>query len=259
MNPSPALLFKTVGLGKESVKLDNNNPTFIRWLQYVKKYRATKDDEFAFVDNQLIKLLNGKLSESELVTLSVSLTKVSGLEDLSSSLIRSLAWMESRHKLFNEAWLKAKESPDKVFKILELEGRVQARDPMFREWLRYSDMYMKETGRSFPVANFLAKPETDHRIAVIFQSLKEVDDLKALAETQQTNLFKNWIKEFTYTPRTLQRTLSAPLIRGGPMFATLEAYTLQFAKHKGSKVLEEVKTLFAADDFMGALLAAEKL
>ncbi|OWZ21443.1 RxLR effector protein [Phytophthora megakarya] len=258
-NQYPTYLFIVARLGETGVRLDDNGPAFIQWLHYVSKYRALKGDEFAFSDVKLLELLEKKMSEAELTKLFVSLTKVPGLENLAQSMIFKWSWSSHRHKLLNEAWLKSKESPANVFEILKLEQRVEVYDVNFLEWMRYTKMYMKETERPFPVANFLLSKTTEQSAAMLFQKLKEIDDLKAFAEKLQIQLFDKWIRQYKLKPTKLEGMIDAPMIRGDPRFAMLEAYTIRFAELHDKTVMEKMKALFANDDFVAALAAAEKV
>ncbi|OWY99962.1 Avirulence (Avh) protein [Phytophthora megakarya] len=228
-------LFIVARLGEAGVKIDDNNPAFIQWLHYVSKYRALKGDELAFSEVKLLEVLEKNMSEAKLF---VSLTKVPGLENLAQSMIFKRSWSSHRHKLLNEAWLKSKESPANLFEILKLEQRVEIYDVNSLEWMRYTRMYMKETECLFPGTNVLSSKTTEQSVAVLFQKHQEVDDLKAFAEKLQNQLFDKWINQYKFKPTKLEVMIDAPMIRSGPRFTTLEAYTIRFAELHEKTVME---------------------
>ncbi|KAG6955186.1 hypothetical protein JG688_00011990 [Phytophthora aleatoria] len=116
---------------------------------------------------------------------------------------------------------------------------------MFVQWLEYIKLYRTKMAFSdSQLVHFLL--DTNHikmsqaSFAVLFQSIKDIPDLKKLAESVQTRVF--------------QRN-----VHTHPKFQTLEAFTVQYAAHYGDKtVLENVKKLFASNDPKAAIAAAMK-
>ncbi|OWZ08315.1 RxLR effector protein [Phytophthora megakarya] len=206
------------------------------------------------------------------MSLFVSLRKIPGVEDLAHSMILELARSDRYKNLLNEAWLKAGENPSEVFKILQLKYFVSAKNPTFVHWMRYTDMYSEKTRHSFPVTSLLTKTFhersttplfyseklEERNIAVLFESLKAFDDVKPFAEKLQLQLFDKWMNELKLKPTVLGDEIEL-FKKDGPIFSTIESYTLHFAEHEGGKALvEKVGSLFAKNDFRSALVAAEK-
>lgn len=106
----------------------------------------------------------------------------------------------------------------------------------------------------------------DVQFGTLFQSIKEVPDLKRLAENMQASLFQKLINEDMMKPKVFADLLVNPygsglqilkLARTNPMFSTLDAYTLQFAAHRGG--MEGVNKLFADNKPEAALAVAMKV
>ncbi|KAG6951305.1 hypothetical protein JG687_00013709 [Phytophthora cactorum] len=226
MNPTDLFLHLRV------VKTDGElqgNPKFIRWLQYAMKYRAKRGGEFRFSDEEIFDLLTKTKPEAELVVLFQSLRQVPGMKTLAENMQAYMVLSSaSSHRLVNEAWLKSRETPQQVFKILRLQHKALDSNPLFIQWLRYIKLYRSLAGsESFSDAqtlNFLLNEKWflfESTLGTLFQSLKAIPDLET--------------------------------------YGNLEAYTMQFAEHKGGReLLEKVKKMFADNDPNAALAAASK-
>ncbi|KAG2789940.1 hypothetical protein PC116_g27638 [Phytophthora cactorum] len=129
-------MFHSLRVVKAGGKL-NRNPEFIQWLQYVMKYRA-KRGEFRFKDDTILDLLRKTKPEAELVTLFQSVRRVADMKIIADNLqVHMVLSSASSHRLVNDAWLKAGESPQQVYKILSLAGDSLDNNPLFIQWLRY--------------------------------------------------------------------------------------------------------------------------
>ncbi|GMF37251.1 unnamed protein product [Phytophthora lilii] len=101
--------------------------------------------------------------------------------------------------LTNKAWLKAKVNPEVVYADLHLGHKLEE-NPKFLQWLRYTVAYRAKMGGSIWFMNeeiygLLAKTTSEADIALLFQSLKQVPDLNALAKALQITQFKKWIAD----------------------------------------------------------------
>ncbi|KAG1696603.1 hypothetical protein DVH05_022601 [Phytophthora capsici] len=140
------------------------------------------------------------------------------------------------------------------------------------QWLRYTKLFRDQTpSHAFSgvqTVKFLQKErplQSDWNFATLFQTLKEVPDLKRQAENMQTYLFRQWVKD-DFNPKVVAQMLAIPipvnvvlLPKSDPRHLAWESFTLYFAKHKGGEaVLKKVKTAFANENPRAALAAAMK-
>ncbi|KAG6945010.1 hypothetical protein JG688_00016789 [Phytophthora aleatoria] len=234
-------LFGGLRLGNGAAKLDDN-PDFVKWFQLVKAYCA-KNGEQAFSDFDIYFLLLKTNSPEQLKTIPESLQKISGLQKISESM---------------KNWLKSLESPEKVFDDLHLaKAKMDAvnDNSVLIQWFRYIEVYRDITKKNVfsdvEILNFLreAKPlQSEWELAALFQSLKEVPDLKSLAGNMQTNLYQKWFS-MKFSPKVVNEWLGVPysvspmlLKKTDPRYQTWEAYTLYYAERSGGKsVMESVK------------------
>ncbi|OWY96336.1 RxLR effector protein [Phytophthora megakarya] len=269
MNPSG--LFAMLNLAHARVKLDNN-ARFIQWFQYVLRYRQ-KELRW-FDDDKIFKLLQKSKSEDDLVTLFHNLRQVPELKNLADKMQRMLWKSPSSHELMSQIWLKTSETPNEVFKILNLKSAtLDVHNKKFLQWLRYTELYRAEKGvNSFSelqTMHFLldAKP-IETQFGTVFQKLKQFPDLEKLAENMQIYLFERSIHVLKYNPKHFGDLLVNPSPwksiltepKNDATFQTLEAYTLKYAKALGGDDAEGiVKTLFAKDEPIAAIEAAMKV
>ncbi|OWY99485.1 RxLR effector protein [Phytophthora megakarya] len=272
MGTNPSELFTRLRLAKDGVKLDDN-PVFIRWLQYVYQYREKSLK--SFYDEEIVDLLRNSKSDDELVTLFHNLRQVPEMKNLADKLQRTLLWISpTSNQMMNEVWLKNKQTPEEVFKILNLrDGPLDVENKVFLDWLRYTEFYRAEKGiNSFSelqTMHYLLEtvPMIEAKYGAVFQTLKEIPELKKLAESMQTSLFQRSTHVLKTDPKKFGNLLASPrewqsildLPKHDPNFQTLEAYTLKYAKDfGGDAVLEKVKRLFARNDLEAAVAAAMK-
>ncbi|POM81355.1 RxLR effector family [Phytophthora palmivora] len=269
MNTEPENIFNKLRFAEANVNL-NNNPAFIQWLQYVLKYRA-KNDNFGFSNDYLFDILRNAKPEAELVTLFQSLRQVPGMkaDTMQKYMILSSA---SSHRLMNDVWLKSRQTPTEVFNILGLRNMKLEGNPLFIQWLRYTKLYQSNAAFSdLQALTFLKeeKPLLGAPLGIILQSMKGIGDIENLAQSMQTQLFRNWINDAHIKPQAFGYLLAIPYhdwryILNLPKFdlryTTLEAYTLQYAADRGGEhVLKEVSSLFANNYPEAALVAAMKV
>ncbi|POM69177.1 Secreted RxLR effector peptide protein [Phytophthora palmivora] len=271
MNTEPENIFNKLRFAEANVNL-NNNPAFIQWLQYVLKYRA-KNDNFGFSNDYLFDILRNAKPEAELVTLFQSLRQVPGMKDLADTMQKYMILSSaSSHRLMNDVWLKSRETPKEVFNILGLRNVELENNPLFIQWLRYTQLYRSNTAFSdLQALTFLKEEQTllGARLGVILQSMKGIPDINHLAQSMQTHLFRIWINDAHIKPQGFGYLLAIPyhdwryilnLPKFDHKYATLEAYTLQYAADRGGEhALNEVRGLFANNHREAALVAAMKV
>ncbi|KAG3234355.1 hypothetical protein PI124_g20590 [Phytophthora idaei] len=179
----PSDLLGTLRLGNGTAKLDDN-PNLVQWFRLVEAYRA-KNGEQAFSNFDMYFLLLKTNSPEQLKTLPESLEKIPGLKKISESM---------------KNWLKSPESPEKVFNDLRLaKANMDAfgDNSMLIQWFRK------------------AKPlQSEWELAALFQSLKEVPDLKSLAGNMQTNLYQKWFS-MKFNPKEVDEWLGILYSSGG--------------------------------------------
>ncbi|OWZ06019.1 RxLR effector protein [Phytophthora megakarya] len=272
LNMNPDEVFTKLHLAEAGVKLDNN-PTFIRWLQYVHQYRKKKLSWFN--DVEIVELLRKSQSDNDLVTLFHNLRQVPGMKNLADELQGFLlSKSPSSNQLMHQVWLNSDEAPEEVFKILKLQGaKLDVDNKFFLDWLRYTELYRAEKGTNtfteLQTMHYVltAKPSTMYEpFGTVFQTLKNFPELKNLAESMQTSLFKKSIQlqvdpkhfgDLLENPATWKSIVARPT--NDATFETLKAYTLKYAQDLGGNdALGKVKALFASNDPEAALAAAMK-
>ncbi|OWZ03247.1 Avirulence (Avh) protein [Phytophthora megakarya] len=116
---NPKKVFKLLRLGESAGKLDDNL-TFFQWLNYVNMYRDKKGEDY-FSDYGLFKLLKDSRPETELLTVLQSMKRIPDMKTRAESMqLYLFEASPSSHKLLNEMWLKSRENPEDVFRILNL-------------------------------------------------------------------------------------------------------------------------------------------
>ncbi|KAG6965467.1 hypothetical protein JG687_00005435 [Phytophthora cactorum] len=227
----PMGIFKRLRVVKTGGKLDGNKE-FILWLLYVNQYRTKRGGRFWFSDDKLFDLLRKTKSEEELVTLFQSLRQYQDIkyitDDMQAYMILSSA---SSHRLVNEAWLKSRETPEKVFNILRLGAEALFSldsSPLFIQWLRYIIMYRAVVGSDS------------------FTDLQTLDFLLERSRLSTTTSFGTLIQSFKDIPDL-------------EIYRNLKAYTMYFAEHRGgADLLDKVNTMFDNNDPYAAITAASK-
>ncbi|KAG6970676.1 hypothetical protein JG687_00002489 [Phytophthora cactorum] len=256
---------------KAGTKLDET-PIFRQWQKYVETYRA-KNAVTSFTDFDMFVLLQKTMPDENMVTLLHSLRKTPVMKDHADNMQRILFMMsKTSHKTMNTVWLQSRETPEEVFKILRLaKAPMGAFDetPELVQWLRYIKMYRDHIKESVfsdaQIVRFLteAKPlRSGWEFATLFQSLKDVPDLKKLAENMQTYQFRDLLR-MKISPEIVTRMLANTDVVRLPKNDhryTWEAYILYYAERRGGEtMLEKVKTFFTNDNPVDALTAVTKL
>ncbi|ETM55641.1 hypothetical protein L914_01172, partial [Phytophthora nicotianae] len=94
----------------------------------------------------------------------------------------------------------SRETPEEVLKILQLKGAIFDDNPLLQQWFRYTEMYRAKMGnKAFTESQILqvlldAQPlAKEEQSGKLFESLKEVPDLKNIAGNLQSYLFQKII------------------------------------------------------------------
>ncbi|OWZ00334.1 RxLR effector protein [Phytophthora megakarya] len=176
----------------------------------------------------------------------------------------------SRHKVMNNFWLKSRDPPEEVFNILRLKDKDFEDNPLL---LRYAKLYgRKVEGTTFSelqAFSFLLNANVDTKLlGVELQTIKQIPDLKKFAQNIQARLFRYNMNNNRVKPDRSGMLLANPrpdwgyifkLPKTDPMYATLNAYTLQYAAERGGHIMfRQVKGLFANNDQDAAITAATK-
>ncbi|OWZ08333.1 RxLR effector protein [Phytophthora megakarya] len=269
---NPDVFFDMLQLSAFGGKLDGS-PLFTQWLKYVSKYRENR----YYDDYQMLDLFRKVMPEESVVALLHSLRQVPGMKNQADTMLRGL-FFESKtsHKVINDVWLDAKVSPEEVFKILQLkEASMTVFDDnaMLFQWIRYFEGYRKSFMKTENLSIFDEKLRmilqknneamNNGDFAALFQVIKEAPQLKRIGTSMQASLFKELLTR-RYDPSSFSSLLSIPyafrLKEDDPIFRTLKAFTLQFAKERGGKTaFTKVKTLFNDGTPNAALAAAGEL
>ncbi|OWZ07909.1 RxLR effector protein [Phytophthora megakarya] len=267
---NPKKAYEMLRLGKDVGKLEDN-PTFVPWLQYIKMYR-NKRGEYYFSDDSLLTLLKETRPEREVVELLQWMKQVPGMKIHAETMqvyLFDYPISTATRKLMNEAWLKARVRPRNVFTVLNRAGKEKNQGII--QWFRYTEMYRAEVkGDSFSEAQALkflsdATFKNGAQIGTLLQVVKEVPDLKSVAERMQSLLFRNFIKGYGENPKDMATLFMLPwnswgsilvMNRGDPIYKAWETYTLQYAASWGGPTLKkQVEQFFAKDNPEAALNA----
>ncbi|OWY99263.1 RxLR effector protein [Phytophthora megakarya] len=250
----------------------NGSPLFTQWLKYVRTFR----EKMYYEDYKMLGLFRKAMPEEHVVTLLGSIRKVSGMKNDADSMLRILSFeSKTSHKVINDVWLNAKVSPDKIFKILQLNrASMTAFDDNTRlfQWIRYFERYRESVMKTDNISISDKKLRmtlqknnvmmNDAQFAALFQVIKETPQLKRIGESMQTSIFKEFLS-MGFDPARFRKLLSIPYVflleEKDPRFRTLKTFTLQFAKERGGNTaFNKVKTLFD-DGKPDALAAAGEL
>ncbi|KAI9988438.1 hypothetical protein PInf_021850 [Phytophthora infestans] len=178
----PKDLFSTLRLGESAAKLDDN-PNLLQWFRFVAPYQ-TKHGEKAILNLDVYYLLLETHSNQELMTLLKSLKKTPGLSKFASNIQESLsgAWVSKtllketssktafevlrlkeagsklddtpvfhqwlNRKTMNDVWLKFREPPEEMFKVLRVAESRARDDSDMIQWLRYTQLFRNRIKKS---------------------------------------------------------------------------------------------------------------
>ncbi|KAH7469321.1 RxLR effector protein [Phytophthora ramorum] len=101
----------------------------------------------------------------------------------------------SSQKLSNTLWLKARENPASVFKILKLgkAGEKLDENPKFLQWLHYVQSFQRQGHfPDYSVYFLLRDHMPEATVATLLQSLKQVPGVELLAKKVQVVQFERW-------------------------------------------------------------------
>lgn len=271
---NPIDIFKGLRAAKTGGKLEGDKG-FLRWLLYVKQYRVKRGGGGWFSDGKLFDLLRKTKPEAELVTLFQSLRGYPNFKDIADKMQSNMILISATsHKLTNEAWLKARETPQQVFDILRLgDETLQSlgSSSLFIHWLRYIKAHRasieSESFSDLDTLRFLQKRKpftNEFKFGNLFQPIKDTPDLDDLLKGMQTHLYRKWMRDHNVDPNELARQLGVPyslnfriIPKRDPRYQNFQAYTMHFAEQRGgAALLEQVKKLFADNEPYAALTAA---
>lgn len=118
-------------------------------------------------------------------------------------------------KLSNKIWISWGKDPDYIFKYLKLIKTGEKIDETKKviQWFRFVKDYRSAKGEGwFPdyrIYTLLLKAAQESNLATLFQSLKQIPDVKSLAETMQKYQFKRWI-DLGNNPVSIVKLLGIP-------------------------------------------------
>ncbi|OWZ15052.1 Avirulence (Avh) protein [Phytophthora megakarya] len=145
------------------------------------------------------------------------------------------------NKLSNKIWAAAGKNPEKLFKYFRLDRAGENIDEKRKiiHWFRFARDYRAAKGihwlPDYKIYSILSGTSEAKR-ALLFQSLKEIPDVKDLATIMQNYQFKLWIDrgEIPGTVATMMRIpKSKPLnTEFNPSYKILEDFTKEFTGKK---------------------------
>ncbi|EEY59959.1 secreted RxLR effector peptide protein, putative [Phytophthora infestans T30-4] len=202
----PEAFFTRIHFSETVGKLDDSTE-FMRWLQYVLKYR-NKMGETSFSDAKFAALLRNAKPDEEVLELLQSLRRVDGMKDLVDRLQTYLFKMyPSIHNMMNEAWLNTRQNPRELFNLVLPPNGFQ--DQYLIQWLRYTEMYKTAMGvDSFPIYqmnDLFLRHWSIPSLVELLQSIKKIPDLEKLAESMQAQVFQ--VLYARATPKDFQHFL----------------------------------------------------
>lgn len=139
--------FEVLRLKEAGSKLDDT-PVFHQWLKYVEAYRA-KRGTVMFGDIDMFSLLQKTMPERELTTLFYSLRKVPNMKNNAETMQRFMFWKsKTSRKTMNDVWLKFREPPEEMFKVLRVAESRARDDSDMIQWLRYTQLFRNRIKKS---------------------------------------------------------------------------------------------------------------
>ncbi|KAE8972461.1 hypothetical protein PR001_g26602 [Phytophthora rubi] len=146
--------------------------------------------------------------------------------------IRKLDMMATQRR-----WIRNGKDPEYVFDVFNMIhswAKIE-KSKKTAQWFRFVEGYRAKWGTgSFPdyqIYNLLKTEVPEAKLATVFESLKQIPDLKTLAETMQNYQLKLWVSRGE-TPVTVARKLDiphpSPLNERGPNDDILSAFTAMY-------------------------------
>ncbi|OWZ16111.1 Avirulence (Avh) protein [Phytophthora megakarya] len=158
-----------------------------------------------------------------------SLSKLAGL-DKKTGLIHKV------DMITNKVWASTKKDPERLFKLFGLHNAGNKIDEKKRviQWFRYAVDYRATKGTDklsdAKIYTILKKSEaSEAKLAALFQSLKDIDDVKTLATTMQSYQFKRWIDQDSI-PESIRNAAQNILFRNQVSLGTDNAETYKIAQ-----------------------------
>lgn len=156
-----------------------------------------------------------------------------------------------------DAWMKARVPPRDVFTILQLDDELLDQMPQVYQWLRYINAY-RTTG-SFSeeqTLGMLVGSMNEAQLALMFQSVKEVPDLKTQATNLQNLIFQKMIKD-KEPPHEFAYYLTSPF--GHPedvfhMLAVERVYLRVWKSYSLPAMLKKQLNCCARDGFLSTTI-----
>ncbi|OWY95489.1 Avirulence (Avh) protein [Phytophthora megakarya] len=235
---SPENVFTTefhIRVAREAI---NKNKKVVQWFRYINEYRSRWGDQ-AFADYQIYQTLKTtKASETKLALLFQSLDDIDDVKNLAAIMknYQYQKWKEGADMIANKIWASTKKDPELLFKLFGLHKAGDQIDEKKRviQWFRYATYYRAENGiNNLPdeqIYTILKKSEaSEAKLAALFQSLKDIDDVKTLATTMQRYQFKRWIDQDSI-PESIRNAAQNILFRNQVSLGTDNAQTYKIAK-----------------------------
>ncbi|CEG35922.1 uncharacterized protein PHALS_00247 [Plasmopara halstedii] len=198
------------------VSIEGPNPAFLQWLRYCQSYPVVARDQdgnsILIRDESLwqmvIDVVTPKVSVDSMVSLFYSVQEVPGLEKFADEMVS----VARQHQ--NQVWLANDVSAGHVFEKIEKETTKTGISPLI-QWLRYinmleaknncivklEDLKYEEAGYIFDV-EVKDSSHLNLNHGASFEQVKDVPDVKLIAERLQSEVFDIWIK-LNKTPENL--------------------------------------------------------
>ncbi|OWZ02106.1 RxLR effector protein [Phytophthora megakarya] len=135
-----------------------------------------------------------------------ALSKLAGLD-------KKTGLIHKADMITNKVWAVTKKDPERLFKVFGLQkagAQIDEKKSVI-QWFRYAVDYRATKGTDklsdAKIYSILEKSKaSEAKLAALFQSLKDIDDVKTLATTMQSYQFKRW-KDKLHTPDTVAEML----------------------------------------------------
>ncbi|OWY99084.1 Avirulence (Avh) protein [Phytophthora megakarya] len=172
----------------------------------------------------------------------VNAQSVSKLLDIDK---KTLSFVKFDNKLSNKMWAAIGKNPEKLFKTFHLDRAGENIDEKRKiiHWFRFARDYRAAQGThwlpDYKIYSILSGTSEAKR-ALLFQSLKEILDVKDLATIMQHYQFKLWIGRGE-TSGTVAKIMGIPNRKPlntefNPSYKVLEDFTKEFIGNSGKKL-----------------------
>ncbi|KAL7997194.1 hypothetical protein Plhal703r1_c35g0130311 [Plasmopara halstedii] len=199
------------------VKVAGPNPKFILWLRYFQSYPSVAKDNngksIIILDESLwqmvIDILKPTVPDDQMASLFELFREVPGLEKFADKMVGAATRAHS-----NQKWLAKDLSAGDVFMMIDDEKASTGISPM-TQWLRYINLLEAKKNCVIKLED-ITNEDAEHIFDVevkdssrlnlyhgaSFEPVKDVYDVKSIAERLQSELFDVWIK-LNKTPKNL--------------------------------------------------------